>query len=345
MNRYTRDSEASPLLSYFQDDELLNTAVRKVAAAQCGATMDAEARNRATGQIVDDLSERYPFAVTSGEERLQACREIDAMIDTSARYLASMQAKYRIAMPYNIEVAMAMPDIEHTGRNLGGAVLKDPAVRNVCTNIAWRIARIQAYSSGLAQLDGGHEVDRCRGIISTWLDKHGKTVTPIALEEASHWMAQQIVKKANVLCRNEVAIIYMRNGDIPDPDFGEYDSRLLAKRNDMVRDYDKFTAAESTHNPASHTLTSDVMPQTDQDSQPPQQNNEMRIPRTVIGTSGKNGRKEETSRPTPKASSRDTGTKATLRNRIEHARQKLMDATHRQTPRGHETASRHHVTH
>ena len=342
MNSNTRDFDAIPILADCQDDELMHAAVRKAAAAQCAGTLNAEARNRATGQIADDLSERHPFAITSGEERLQACREIDVMIDESARYLASMQSKYRIAMPDNIAISMAIPDMERTGRNLGSVVLKDPAVRNVCTNIAWRIARIQAYSAGGARLDGGHEVNRCRGIVSTWLSKHDKTVTPIALEEASYWMAQQIVKKANVLCRDEVAGIYTRTGGIPDPDFGEYDSRLLAKRDELVRDYDRFNAAAPERKPMSHAPSPDAMEPVPTPSVPVA--SDTRAPRTVVGTSGKNGREDTGKQPAPKASSRDTGTKATLRNRLESARQKLMGSGHH-TPRGHSAAPRRHSVH
>ncbi|RYQ65490.1 hypothetical protein [Bifidobacterium pseudolongum] len=344
MNGNTQDFEAIPLLDNCQDDELMHAAVRKAAAAACAGTMSNEERRRTTGQIVDDLAQRHPLVVTSGEERLQACQEIDAMIDESSRYLASMQAKYRIDMPDNIAIAMAMPDMERTGRNLGGVVLKDAAVRNVCTNIAWRIARIQAYSSGGARLDGGHEVDRCRGIVSTWLSKHGKTVTPIALEEASHWLAQQVVKKANVLVRNEVAAIYGQLGTIPDPDFGEYDSRLLTARAKLLRDYDKFNTADTERNPKWGEPPLESASQPEPQGQTVQTDREELPARTVVGTSGKTGRESTEIQPDPKALRRDTGMKATLRHRLKTARQNLMDA-HRQPPREHSTETRRNRGH
>lgn len=345
MNGNTQDFEAIPLLDNCHDDELMHAAVRKAAAAVCDGTMSDDERRRITGQIVDDLTERHPLVVTSGEERLQACREIDAMIDESSRYLASMQAKYRIDMPDNIAIVMAMPDMERTGRNLGGAVLKDPVVRNVCTNIAWRIARIQAYSSGAARLDGGHEVDRCRGIVSTWLSKHGKTVTPIALEEAAHWLAQQVVKKANVLVRNEVAVIYGQLGTIPDPDFGEYDSRLLAARAKLLRDYDRFNTADTVRIPKPDEPPVESVRQPERQGQEPRTSREERPPRTVVGTSGENGRESTEIQSDPKALRRDTGMKTTLRNRLKTARRNLVDAAHRQMPRVHSAETRRHRGH
>ena len=232
----TPEHDADEFISWWSGDERIERAIRSAAARRACAPSDTDAA-ASVRRLADMLAQRHPQAVAEPADHARACRAIDQTIDMYARHIDDMHQRYQTAVPQTPSAAAAFPEIAVPAHADGMRMLKDPALRNVCLNIAFEMARIQACSAGRMSLDEQSQNAMFRRIVDAWLDRHGQDAPDMQRNETAHWLNQQVIVKSNSLLRVEVAKLFESHGTLPDPDRGEYDTELLARREILHDEY------------------------------------------------------------------------------------------------------------
>lgn len=309
----------------YQNEEILNKDMQSAAVEYITHEQNAEQLQQCVRTIVEAFAKRNPYAIMNDTDQAQACLSIEGTIKDTASYLNHMRQAYALESPVQIVYSFVPATVQEEAQHSVREMLKEPAVKNVCTNLAYRMARIQSCSGGKARIDGDKELRRCEGIVKKYLEKHGQAADTYHVAESSRYLASQIVKKANVLVRDEVIKIYQRFGDVPDPAENAYDSRLLKEREQLLASYDTFPAPAQPKLPGETKQheESEVTQSAKTTEKPTSGHDGHETPRRVEGAAGRNGRTQggnaeklaETSE-FPKVTSPHASVKQAVRDRL-----------------------------
>lgn len=319
------------------DNEWLEKSIGRVAMSTFTGTIDQNSYRDAIIRIATEYRQHFPERVTTPQQWSRTCNDADKLVRFERMKLDLYTKACRYEMPEQLtEAYSTVPEsLRAKARETGRAMLKDPAVKNVCTHIAFRYARIQAYSFGNAQLDAQTELSHSEGIVRTYMAKHGITASDAEIGETSRYLATQIVEKSNSLLKSEVCRLYDRYDSLmPKPRSAEYDSALLKEREHLLantyhthpqQDQESQEIKQAAHGTESHE-TAQQPAQGNQREQSDEQAE--RLPRTATGTAGRNHREPsaDTSEfpKTPSRQPTGAGVKQKLRGRIGQARDRIM---------------------
>ena len=201
------------------------------------------------------LKHKYPHdaSLANGQQMEATSQAICTRIIQDAEHLNAMVGHYWITPSVDIAQSIAPMDIMQQGERLGRTMLKDPAIRNICTHMAYRMARLSVDASGAVDFDGSAEIANYANMARTYLAKHHElSWAPFdaAIRETGRWMAQQVNERANAMIPRELATLWKEAGDIPNPLAGEYASHRFEERDWLAANlhaYNKRTGRTPQH--------------------------------------------------------------------------------------------------
>ena len=213
------------------NDYLIDTAQRFLKA---GAPID-ERIERLCHRTIAQLKHKYPNEVrlASPKQMEAASQALCSIIIDDTTYLKDMAKHYWVKPPMEVAQSNAPMEIMQQGERLGRAMLKDPAIRNICTHMAYRMARLTVDASGSVEFDGQQEIKSYTGMARAYLSKHPETQWHLSdgeLKETGRWLAQQVNERANDMVPNELTVLWKETGTIPNPMAGEYASQRFEER-------------------------------------------------------------------------------------------------------------------
>lgn len=227
---------------------------------EAGAPVD-ERIGHLAHRAANQLKRKYPreASLTSGTQMEAASQAICIRIIQDASHLKTMVDHYRIMPPLEVAQSIAPMAIMQQSERLGRSMLKDPAIRNICTHMAYRMARLNVDASGMVEFDGIKEITNYANMTRTYLAKHPdgpQNLTDAAIRETGRWLAQQVNERANAMVPHELATLWKEIGDIPNPLAGEYASHRFEERDwlaDNLHTYNKRAARTPQREPEAIT--------------------------------------------------------------------------------------------